>query len=128
MAAMNLMLEGGEDSVSIEKRFIKKDFTHVWVSVSASLVHDEEGRPRYFICTIEDITNIKESQLIAQSLNDRETRVLELLSHGMTNRQIAAEMNFSLSSAKVHVSRVITKLGASDRTDAAVKAAGLGIL
>lgn len=128
MGAMNLMLSGDEDSVSVEKRFVKKDFTHVWVGIAASLINDEEGRPRYFICTIEDITNIKEAQLIARSMNDRETQVLKLLGSGMTNREIAAEMNFSLSSAKVHVGRVVAKLGASDRTNAAVRAASLGIL
>ncbi len=128
LQTMKAMIAGESDSASVEKRYVKKDFTHVWVSVSASLVHGEDGKPRYFICTIEDITKIKEAQLIAQSLNDREMRILKLLSRGMTNREIATEMNFSLSSAKVHVGRVMEKLGATDRTNAAVRAAGLGIL
>ncbi|MGH3089572.1 MAG: PAS domain S-box protein [Rubrobacteraceae bacterium] len=128
LKTMELMLAGDISSISHEKRFVKGDFAHVWVSVSASLARDGDGDPRYFICAIEDVTESKRAQLVVQSLRAREIEVLKLLSHGLTNPQIAREMNFSLSSAKVHVGNVIRKLEAKDRTHAAVKAASLGIL
>lgn len=128
VGVLQTMTDGERNLVSFEKRYVKKDFTHVWASVSASLVRDDDGKPQYFIFTVEDITGAREAQQISRSLNDRETKVLALLGRGMTNREIAAEMNFSLSSAKVYVGRVISKLGAADRTNAAVKAANLGIL
>ena len=62
------------------------------------------------------------------ALTDRETEVLRLLAAGKTNRRIAVEMHLSLSTVKRHVERIIAKLGVSDRTQAAVKAAELGLL
>ena len=61
-------------------------------------------------------------------LTDRELQALRLLALGKTNRQIAQEMLVSVSTAKVHVGRIIEKLGVSDRTQASVRAVELGLL
>jgi ATP/maltotriose-dependent transcriptional regulator MalT len=51
-----------------------------------------------------------------------------LLALGKTNRQVAQELLVSLSTIKPHVQRLNFKLGVSDRTQAAVRAAELGLL
>ena len=56
------------------------------------------------------------------TLTPRETEVLELLTTGQTNQQIAQTLTISKGTAKVHVERIIRKLGVSDRTQAAVRA------
>jgi DNA-binding NarL/FixJ family response regulator len=61
------------------------------------------------------------------ALTPRETEVLELLTTGQTNQQIAQTLSISKGTAKVHVERIIRKLGVSDRTQAAVRAIELGI-
>jgi len=61
-------------------------------------------------------------------LTVREKEVLRLLAVGKTNRAIAQEMHLSLSTVKRHIERIIAKLGVSDRTQAAVRAAELGLL
>jgi DNA-binding NarL/FixJ family response regulator len=63
----------------------------------------------------------------AGSLTEREIEVLRLLPQGMTNREIAAELHLSLSTVKKRLERIISKLGVSDRTQAAVKAMELGL-
>ena len=57
-----------------------------------------------------------------ESLTPREVEVLRLLSQGQTNPQIARNLLFSVSTVKVHVRSILTKLGVSDRTQAAVRA------
>jgi DNA-binding CsgD family transcriptional regulator len=52
-------------------------------------------------------------------LTAREMEVLELLALGKTNREIADALFMSAKTASVHVSRILTKLGASNRTEAA---------
>ncbi len=52
-------------------------------------------------------------------LTARELQVLELVAEGKTNRQIAADLFISTNTAGVHVSRILTKLGAATRTEAA---------
>jgi two-component system, NarL family, response regulator LiaR len=62
------------------------------------------------------------------SLTSRELGVLRALATGKTNRQIAHELHLSLSTVKRHLERIISKLGVSDRTQAAVKAVELGLI
>jgi two-component system, NarL family, response regulator LiaR len=52
-------------------------------------------------------------------LTAREREVLSLLTHGFSNAEIAARLFVSLSTAKAHVSSIISKLGAASRTEAA---------
>jgi len=57
-----------------------------------------------------------------ESLTPREIEVLRLLSQGQTNPQIAQNLLFSVSTVKAQVRSILTKLGVSDRTQAAVRA------
>jgi two-component system, NarL family, response regulator LiaR len=56
------------------------------------------------------------------SLTPREVEVLRLLSQGQTNPQIAQNLLFSVSTVKAQVRSILSKLGVSDRTQAAVRA------
>ena len=62
------------------------------------------------------------------SLTKRELEVLRLLARGQTNQQIAKRLVVSTLTVKTHVQRIIGKLRVSDRTQAAVRAAELGLL
>ncbi|WP_329126785.1 helix-turn-helix transcriptional regulator [Streptomyces sp. NBC_01465] len=52
------------------------------------------------------------------ALTARESEVLRLLGRGRTNRQIGEELYISGKTASVHVSNILTKLGATSRTEA----------
>ncbi len=54
--------------------------------------------------------------------------VLQLIAGGLTNREIAARMRWSVATAKKYVQRVLLKLEVSDRTQAAVVALRRGLL
>ena len=62
-----------------------------------------------------------------EHLTDREQAVLELLSAGHTNREIAAELFISPSTAGVHVSNILRKLGVKSRVQAATLAHELSL-
>jgi DNA-binding CsgD family transcriptional regulator/tetratricopeptide (TPR) repeat protein len=61
-------------------------------------------------------------------LTAREREVLALLVEGHTNRRIAEELFISESTAGVHVSNILGKLGVATRTEAATVAARLGLV
>ena len=54
--------------------------------------------------------------------------MLRLLAEGLTNPEIAYQLQLSLATVKVHVGHIIAKLGVSDRTQAVVRAIHLGLL
>ncbi|HEY4003460.1 MAG TPA: response regulator transcription factor, partial [Candidatus Xenobia bacterium] len=55
-------------------------------------------------------------------LTARETEVLGLLAKGRSNRQIAGELHLAEITVKKHVQSLMAKLGAADRTQAAITA------
>ena len=63
-----------------------------------------------------------------RELSPREAEVLALIAHGYTNEQIARELLLSTSTVKNHVGRILSKLGASDRTEAAIMAIEMGLI
>jgi DNA-binding NarL/FixJ family response regulator len=62
------------------------------------------------------------------ALTDRQREVLRLLAAGRSNPDIASELQVSLNTVKTHVVHVLRRLGVTDRTQAAVRAAQLGLL
>ena len=61
------------------------------------------------------------------ALTPRELDVLRLIARGSSNKQIAAQLNLSLGTVKGYVSIVLRKIGAGDRTQAALLAVKHGL-
>jgi DNA-binding NarL/FixJ family response regulator len=60
-------------------------------------------------------------------LTERERQVLRLVAAGQANKDIAAELNISERTARTHVSSILTKLGMTSRTQAALWAVREGL-
>ncbi|MCF8032328.1 MAG: PAS domain S-box protein [Desulfarculaceae bacterium] len=56
------LLDGETDSYSLEKRYIKKDQSIVWINLTVSLVRDQNGEPDFFISVVEDIDRRKRAE------------------------------------------------------------------
>jgi DNA-binding NarL/FixJ family response regulator len=63
-----------------------------------------------------------------EELTERELEVLRLLAQGMPNKEIAAHLVISERTAKFHVSSIMGKLGATNRTEAVSLAAQRGLI
>lgn len=60
------MLRGEIQTYSLEKRYIRKDTSYIWINLTVSLVKDDQESPLYFISVIEDIHQRKmmESEIL----------------------------------------------------------------
>ncbi len=65
---------------------------------------------------------------IASQLSAREFEVLTLIGRGLSNKEIGSTLNVAESTVKVHVTNILTKLGAADRTQAILSAIKQGII
>lgn len=73
-----LQLEGG-NSKSIEKRYLKKDGSLIWVITSVSLYRDTNDNPQYFIVQVLDIT---EQKLTEQKLIEAKNQLEIVFNNG----------------------------------------------
>ena len=64
---------------SIEKRYVRKDGTLVWVDLNVSLVRDVAGAPKYFVSMVQDISARKkaEAQLAETAAQLRQAQKME---------------------------------------------------
>jgi DNA-binding NarL/FixJ family response regulator len=65
---------------------------------------------------------------IPEPLTNREREVLDLVGQGLPNKLIARELLISEHTVKFHISSILTKLGATSRTDAVSKGARQGLI
>ncbi|MFC9256195.1 response regulator [Amycolatopsis thailandensis] len=63
-----------------------------------------------------------------REITDREREVLGLVAGGMSNDEIAAHLVISTATARTHVSRIMTKIGARDRAQLVVLAYESGLV
>jgi two-component system, NarL family, response regulator LiaR len=71
---------------------------------------------------------LNESNLQKLGISKREYEVLELMSAGLSNQEIAEKLFVSISTIKTHVSNVLAKLDASRRTEAIARAKEMRII
>jgi DNA-binding NarL/FixJ family response regulator len=86
--------------------------------------------------TLEQATSFAEALLVALStaaahsnpLTRREQEVVRLLSRGLTNKQIAAELKVSTGTVRAHVEHILFKLDLHSRAQIAVWATQRGLV
>jgi DNA-binding NarL/FixJ family response regulator len=65
---------------------------------------------------------------LIEPLSEREIEILKLVSQGMTNKEIAARLYLAEGTVKNYVTSILQKIGARDRTQAAIRGRELGLL
>jgi DNA-binding NarL/FixJ family response regulator len=88
-------------------------------SVTRRLIADFVGRP---------VAAPERSPRPVEGLTEREWEVLTLVGRGRSNSEIAEELFITVATAKSHMSRLFTKLGARDRVHLVITAYEVGLV
>lgn len=75
-----------------------------------------------------ELRTVMAARIPADQLTARELDVLRLLAKGESNREIAAGLSIAENTVRIHVSRILQKLGVEDRTQAVILAIQRGIV
>ena len=130
-----------------EFRKVRKDGSLMWVKEVARAVPGPAGNPIILI-VCEDISERKRTEEAAEEAREelesrvevqmaggnvygltfRELTVLNLVAAGRSDREIATVLSIGVRTANKHVENILSKMGASSRTEAGVRAVREGLL
>ena len=106
---------------------------HPWIDpaiaeIVLQQVRQENSQVAQNTVRINALTGEEEEILKAYPLTQRELEILELIVGGYSNKEIGSKLHISLGTVKTHVCNLLSKLSASDRTVAAVRALRAGLV
>ena len=78
VASLVALVRGESPALAHEKRYLRKDGSHVWVELFTSLQRDAAGQPAYAIAVIQDIS---ERRQLAEELRASEQRFRTFVDH-----------------------------------------------
>lgn len=96
------LLDGKRDSYSLEKRYIRKDNTIVWVASHISGFRENEDKPFSFVAVVTDISKRKSMELQLKERNESMNKFISIISHDLRNpvgsiKSLAALMSEELA-------------------------------
>lgn len=105
--------------------FVLKDASAMEVATAVRSVANNEGvcPPSLCLALFDRVAsqNAHHSSFVIRhnlGLTRREQQLVQMISHGLTNKEIASQLNLSEQTVKNHIHRMLRKLGATDRLGA----------
>jgi DNA-binding CsgD family transcriptional regulator len=117
-----------EDGVLRRDQELRAHWRDLLVELLERERRTQELVERVLIDRRESGTRLRPASAEHDGFSARERQILRLLVQGHTNRQIAAQVHLSTGSVKNYLATMLPRLGAADRTQAAVRAVELGLV
>ncbi|WP_457131453.1 PAS domain S-box protein [Mucilaginibacter sp. UYNi724] len=98
LAAHDRILRGEADTYRLEKRYIHKNGSIIWINLNVSLIRDKDSRPLYLVAQMENITEKVESQFKFQNLVENFTVGVYIIQNEKmvyVNPRIVEEMGYA---------------------------------
>ena len=137
-----IVLSASENSVHIKKCFelgvtgfvTKSAPKEALFEAIEKVLDGDQYVPKYLIEAVPEVARVIDEvdsgvniEIIAELITDRQFDILNCISRGHSNKQIARELDLSENTVKVHVSAMLKSLGLSNRTQAGILGQKLGL-
>ncbi|MBL8771959.1 MAG: PAS domain S-box protein [Phenylobacterium sp.] len=96
------VIAGDIDSYRIDKRYICKNGESVWARLGVSLVRDAEGRPKYFISQVEDLTAQKAAEAALRESEARYRLIADNMSDVVVQLDAEARITYVSPSVRAY--------------------------
>jgi PAS domain S-box-containing protein len=106
--ALERVVRGDAPDYRLEKRYVRKNGTLVWVNVNMTVIHDAGGQPLRTIATIEDVTERRRAEeKTRRLLETAEASRHALLSVIEDQKRIAAELRLQTTALEAAANAII---------------------
>jgi len=137
-----IVLSASENSTHIRKCFelgvtgfvTKSAPKEALFEAVAKALKGDQYVPKYLIEAVPEVARVIDEvdsgvnvEIIAELITDRQFDILNCISRGHSNKQIARELDLSENTVKVHVSAMLKSLGLNNRTQAGILGQKLGL-
>jgi DNA-binding NarL/FixJ family response regulator len=137
-----IVLSASENSTHIRKCFelgvtgfvTKSAPKEALIEAIGKALIGERYVPKYLIESVAEVARVFDEvdsgvnvEIIAELITERQFDILNCISRGHSNKQIARELALSENTVKVHVSAMLKSLGLSNRTQAGILGQKLGL-
>ena len=137
-----IVLSASENSAHIKKCFelgvtgfvTKSAPKEALFEAIEKVLDGDQYLPKYLIEAVPEVARVIDEvdsgvniEIIAELITDRQFDILNCISRGHSNKQIARELDLSENTVKVHVSAMLKSLGLSNRTQAGILGQKLGL-
>ncbi|MBA4319046.1 MAG: hypothetical protein C0412_11665, partial [Flavobacterium sp.] len=116
---MEQMIKGEINICIVEKRYIRKDGSIVWGSVSIRLLRDNNGSPLYFIPVIVDITTRREMETALRQSEEKYRTLIETVNTGIFMSTIDGQF--------IHANSTIADMAGYDSVNEFLKVPSLSL-
>ena len=144
-------IRSGRDVSNFDMEISTRAGRRLWVNVSLLVTYDEHTERRLIIHMMRDIRRRKKAEQLTREmfriakslvnsaeqsgelppmvpLTSQEKKILSLMIDGKATKEVAAELQISMSTLRNHISHINQKLHAKNRTEAVMKALKRGII
>jgi ATP/maltotriose-dependent transcriptional regulator MalT len=109
----------------LKQQLGEADFQAAW---ERGCRHDLGTVIQSILNNVDNTPQLTANQSLIEPLSEREMEVLNLISDGLSNRDIAERLVLSLGTVKVHIRNIYGKLNVNSRTQALAQAAKFNLL
>jgi PAS domain S-box-containing protein len=133
VANLNRLLAGEISTYAVEKRYLRKNGSVAWVNLTASVIRDHAGAPRYMIAAVEDVGASKAVEAELRDAVAARDEFIEIASHELrtplTSLRLQVEsLRSAISRGPVDGGRLTSKVESALRQTARLAALVDGLL